>query len=105
VHVLAVDQLNTYDVLCADDVVFTKAAFDALVDRFQGTTASAIDTTPAEAVEVRRQAGQDQEGRQGRGGPGRQAGQGQEGRKADKQGADKPAKAKKADKADVEDDK
>ncbi|MGL4178388.1 MAG: 50S ribosomal protein L4 [Dermatophilaceae bacterium] len=31
VHVLAVDQLNTYDVLCADDIVFTKAAFDTLV--------------------------------------------------------------------------
>ena len=29
VHVLAVDQLNTYDVLCADDVVFTKAAYEA----------------------------------------------------------------------------
>jgi large subunit ribosomal protein L4 len=28
VHVLAVDQLNTYDVLCADDVVFTKAAYE-----------------------------------------------------------------------------
>jgi large subunit ribosomal protein L4 len=26
VHVLAVDQLNTYDVLCADDVVFTRCA-------------------------------------------------------------------------------
>ena len=26
VHVLAVDQLNTYDVLCADDVVFTAGA-------------------------------------------------------------------------------
>src|ERR1700742_289039 len=31
VHVLAVDQLNTYDVLVNDDVVFTKDAFDALV--------------------------------------------------------------------------
>jgi large subunit ribosomal protein L4 len=31
VHVLAVDQLNTYDVLCADDIVFTQAAFDAFV--------------------------------------------------------------------------
>ncbi|MGL5865517.1 MAG: 50S ribosomal protein L4 [Dermatophilaceae bacterium] len=31
VHVLAVDQLNTYDVLCADDIVFTKAAFDTLI--------------------------------------------------------------------------
>jgi large subunit ribosomal protein L4 len=31
VHVLAVDQLNTYDVLCADDVVFTRGALDAFV--------------------------------------------------------------------------
>jgi large subunit ribosomal protein L4 len=31
VHVLAVDQLNTYDVLCADDVVFTQGAFDVFV--------------------------------------------------------------------------
>lgn len=30
-HVIAADQLNTYDVLCADDVVFTQAAFDAFV--------------------------------------------------------------------------
>jgi large subunit ribosomal protein L4 len=33
VHVLYVDQLNTYDVLVSDDVVFTKAAFDALVNK------------------------------------------------------------------------
>ena len=31
VHLLSVDQLNTYDVLVSDDVVFTKGAFDALV--------------------------------------------------------------------------
>jgi large subunit ribosomal protein L4 len=31
VHILAVDQLNTYDVLLSDDVVFTKAAYDAFV--------------------------------------------------------------------------
>ena len=31
VHLLAVDQLNTYDVLKSDDVVFTKAALEALV--------------------------------------------------------------------------
>ncbi|MBK7273690.1 MAG: 50S ribosomal protein L4 [Actinomycetales bacterium] len=30
VHVLAVDQLNTYDVLCADDVVFTAGALATL---------------------------------------------------------------------------
>ena len=33
VHVLYVDQLNTYDVLVSDDVFFTKAAFDALVQK------------------------------------------------------------------------
>ncbi|MFF5791613.1 50S ribosomal protein L4 [Paeniglutamicibacter sp. NPDC012692] len=32
-HVLYVDQLNTYDVLVSDDVIFTKAAFDALVQK------------------------------------------------------------------------
>jgi large subunit ribosomal protein L4 len=31
VQLLAVDQLNTYDVLLSDDVVFTKAAYDAFV--------------------------------------------------------------------------
>jgi len=31
VHVLVADQLNTYDVLCADDIVFTQAALDAFI--------------------------------------------------------------------------
>jgi large subunit ribosomal protein L4 len=31
VHLLALDQLNTYDVLVSDEVVFTKSAFDRLV--------------------------------------------------------------------------
>jgi large subunit ribosomal protein L4 len=31
VHVLTVDQLNTYDVLVNDDIVFTRDAFDALI--------------------------------------------------------------------------
>ena len=30
-HVLAVDQLNTYDVLCSDDLVFVGSALDELV--------------------------------------------------------------------------
>lgn len=30
-HLIELDQLNTYDVLLSDDVVFTKAAFDAFV--------------------------------------------------------------------------
>jgi large subunit ribosomal protein L4 len=36
VHIVAVDQLNTYDVLASDDVVFTQGAYDAFV----GGTAS-----------------------------------------------------------------
>ncbi len=31
VHVLVADQLNTYDVLCADDVVFTQGALEAFL--------------------------------------------------------------------------
>lgn len=31
VHVLSVDQLNAYDVVVSDDIVFTKAAYDAFV--------------------------------------------------------------------------
>ncbi len=37
VHVLAADQLNTYDVLCSDDVVFTRGAFDAFVAAVRST--------------------------------------------------------------------
>ncbi len=46
VHLLAVDQLNTYDVLLSDDVIFTKGAYDAFVN---GTAASS--TRPATVVE------------------------------------------------------
>jgi len=39
VHALTVDQLNTYDVLRSDDIVFTKAAYDTFVAaRSSGTT-------------------------------------------------------------------
>jgi large subunit ribosomal protein L4 len=31
VHIVAVDQLNTYDVLASDDVVFTKGSYEAFV--------------------------------------------------------------------------
>ena len=37
VHLLAVDQLNTYDVLLSDDVIFTQGAYDAFVN---GTAAA-----------------------------------------------------------------
>ena len=33
VHLLTPDQLNTYDVLCADDVVFTRTALEAFLAR------------------------------------------------------------------------
>ena len=32
VHLLAVDQLNTYDVLCSDEVVFTQGALEAFLE-------------------------------------------------------------------------
>ena len=50
VHIVAVDQLNTYDVLASDDVVFTKGAYDVFVGRVQGTTTSSSTAAPAEAA-------------------------------------------------------
>ncbi len=38
VHVLTFDQLNAYDVLVSDDIVFTKAAYDAFVASKSGAT-------------------------------------------------------------------
>ena len=48
VHLLAVDQLNTYDVLVSDDVVFTRGAYDAFVAAAPRAT-SAGSTGPASA--------------------------------------------------------
>jgi large subunit ribosomal protein L4 len=53
VHLLAVDQLNTYDVLLSDDVVFTKGAYDVFVAgphsgksvKAVGTAADSADAT------------------------------------------------------------
>jgi large subunit ribosomal protein L4 len=50
VHLLAVDQLNTYDVLRCDDVVFTKSAYDAFVgDRGASSATQATIAEPAAA--------------------------------------------------------
>jgi large subunit ribosomal protein L4 len=38
VHLLVEDQLNTYDVLCADDIVFTEGALQTYVNRATGTS-------------------------------------------------------------------
>ena len=40
VHLLVEDQLNTYDVLCADDIVFTEGALQTYVSRATGTPAA-----------------------------------------------------------------
>ncbi|HJE50468.1 MAG TPA: 50S ribosomal protein L4 [Tessaracoccus flavescens] len=48
VHVLPADQLNTYDVLMSDDVVFTQAALDAFLARTAGTAAAASSEEDAQ---------------------------------------------------------
>jgi len=49
VHIVAVDQLNTYDVLSADDVVFTQGAYEAFVggDTSGATVAATIEVETA----------------------------------------------------------
>jgi large subunit ribosomal protein L4 len=42
-HVLWPDQLNTYDVLCSDDVVFTRTALDEFVSRSSRPTGRTTD--------------------------------------------------------------
>jgi len=52
VHIVAVDQLNTYDVLVSDDVVFTKGAFDAFVaGPPKGRSVKAVATSTEAAAE------------------------------------------------------
>jgi len=51
VHALAVDQLNAYDVLCSDDIVFTSAALDAFVSGpVSGKSVKAVATESEAAV-------------------------------------------------------
>jgi len=52
VHLLAVDQLNTYDVLLSDDVIFTKAAYD----RFVGAPAETVEEKPAKKAAAKKAA-------------------------------------------------
>jgi large subunit ribosomal protein L4 len=56
VDLLAVDQLNAYDVLLSDDIVFTRAAFDAFVAAKQATvqtgTAPAAEQDTAQTSET-----------------------------------------------------
>ena len=51
VHVLFVDQLNTYDVLVADDVIFTKEALDVfLAGPIAGKSVKAVGTESEAAL-------------------------------------------------------
>ncbi|MDE2592351.1 MAG: 50S ribosomal protein L4 [Actinomycetales bacterium] len=53
VHVLPVDQLNAYDVLLSDDLVFTKAALDAYIaGPAQGASVKAVATSAEAAKEA-----------------------------------------------------
>jgi large subunit ribosomal protein L4 len=53
VHVIAVDQINTYDVLVNDDVVFTAAALEAfLAGPAKGTSVKAVATESEAAAEA-----------------------------------------------------
>src|SRR4051812_29309064 len=53
VHIVAVDQVNTYDVLASDDVVFTRGAYDAFVGGSAAASAPvALVETPASDTEA-----------------------------------------------------
>ena len=53
VHLLLADQLNTYDVLISDDVVFTRGALEAFLSRPTGRAAKAVATSSeASALEA-----------------------------------------------------
>jgi large subunit ribosomal protein L4 len=49
VHTLTFDQLNAYDVLVSDDIVFTKPAFDGFVAGKSASTSSATDKEEVDA--------------------------------------------------------
>lgn len=57
VHVLYVDQLNTYDVLVCDDLIFTKAAYEAFVsgraasEAFGAASAGVVESIEQESEE------------------------------------------------------
>ncbi len=48
VHVLSYDQLNAYDVVVSDDIVFTKAALDAFIASKTGSTSTELSTSTEE---------------------------------------------------------
>jgi large subunit ribosomal protein L4 len=99
VHVLAVDQLNTYDVLCADDVLFTKAAYETFtgvevtVEAKSATKAAAKADKPEKADKAEKAAAKAEKADK--------ADKAEAAEKPAKKAAAKKAPAKKAAKADV----
>jgi large subunit ribosomal protein L4 len=61
VHAIAVDQLNAYDVLVADEVVFTSAALQAYVTRGPGTVAEGASDEAEDASDETRGAAEEDE--------------------------------------------
>jgi len=92
IHTLSVDQLNTYDVLLSDDVVFTKGAYDAFVGGpATGKSVKAVATsTEAETLEADDKGSAKAEAKPAK--------------KAAAKKADKPAEAKSDAKSDVKSD-
>ncbi|WP_151084453.1 50S ribosomal protein L4 [Nocardioides cynanchi] len=52
VHILAVDQVNTYDVLASDDIVFTRGAYEAFVNGTASATARPATIVEAPAADA-----------------------------------------------------
>jgi large subunit ribosomal protein L4 len=103
VHIVAVDQLNTYDVLASDDVVFTRGSFDtflAAAPRGRAATTEQVEDAPAvEAVvadELPAKAEKPAKKAAAKADKPAKAEKPEKAPKAEK--ADKPAKAEKADK-------
>jgi len=66
VHLLAVDQLNTYDVLLSDDVVFTKGAYDTFVSGPRtGKSVKAVATSTEASEGSQSQGAEGTQGTQG----------------------------------------
>ena len=61
VHAIAVDQLNAYDVLLSDEVVFTSAALQAYVNRGSGTIAESASDEAEDASDESRGAAEEDE--------------------------------------------
>ncbi|HEX6326270.1 MAG TPA: 50S ribosomal protein L4 [Jiangellaceae bacterium] len=53
VHLLHADQLNTYDVLCADDVIFTQAAFEEFLSG-RGIEVEVTEAKPAKKATAKK---------------------------------------------------